>query len=107
MQMLLLDTGIFSGWNSLFLKENYGYTQFEPGTPRIAICQNTIRPSIQIIKEEKIIFNVYDLEGVDDQHPHGKSVGKYFMVYWVDLEIKGIFSTSQTIAFHNILSLQL
>ena len=27
-----------------------------------------------------MIFNVYDLESVDDQHPHGKSVGKYLMV---------------------------
>ena len=47
-----------------------------------AILCSTIRPSSQIIKDDKKRFaiHIYHLEGVDDQHPHGKSVGTYVMV---------------------------
>ena len=48
--------------------------------PFFLIYWPTIRPIRQDIKKVQWICHLYDLDWVDDQLSHGKSVGKYVMV---------------------------
>ena len=62
-------------------------TKFEPWILLIVVFHCTIRPCSHIIKDGKIICNDYEIGGVDDQHPHGESVGKYAMVNRVKIKL--------------------
>ena len=67
--MLLLDTGKYCCAQNL----NLGPTALQFS----ALTLDQAGKSSKVVKK---ICNVYDLDGVDDQHPHGKSDRKYVMV---------------------------
>ena len=58
------------------------YTGFKPGTTKTISLRSSDLPLDHGAEHGKQwwLYNVYDLDCVDDQHSHGKSVGKYHMV---------------------------
>ena len=79
--MLLLDLGTLSCCNSPFFKKKFCCPQNSNAGPfALQLSALTIRASGQITKISKMIYILYDLDSASDQHPHGKSVGKYVMV---------------------------
>ena len=58
------------------------HTGFEPGTTKTVSFWSTDLPKIKKTTHREVIWicHLYDLDWVDDQYSHGKSVGKYHMV---------------------------